>query len=84
VNGSITARVSAAGTLTWSASADQKVPWWSAVTKTKTGKCVDRLDAFKRYYNQIARPFDWRFTRADLADLLQRLVAHEPQLSQAA
>ena len=29
---------------------------------------VDGLDAFERHYNQIARPFDWRFTRADRAD----------------
>jgi hypothetical protein len=33
---------------------------------------VDRLDAFERHYNQIAKPFDWHFTRADLAQLLAR------------
>jgi competence protein ComEC len=40
VNGSVTVRISASGTLTWSASGDQKVPWWDAKTKKKTGRCV--------------------------------------------
>ncbi len=26
-----------------------------------------------------ARPFDWRFTRDDLAEMLQRLEAHRPE-----
>ena len=29
-----------------------------------------RLLAFEHRYNETARPFDWRFTRADLHDLL--------------
>ena len=41
VNGSVTARISASGTLTWSAS-DQKVPWWASSTKKQTGRCVSR------------------------------------------
>jgi competence protein ComEC len=40
-NGTITARLSAAGSVTWSAS-KQPVPWWSAATKTEIGKCVGR------------------------------------------
>jgi hypothetical protein len=32
-----------------------------------------RLLAFQRRYQQTAMPFDWRFTRADLARLLHRL-----------
>ena len=33
----------------------------------------DRLLGFERYYESIAAPFDWRFTREDLAALLSRL-----------
>jgi transposase len=35
-----------------------------------------RLAAFETRYNQIARPFTWRFTRTDLSDLLRRIDAH--------
>jgi hypothetical protein len=38
----------------------------------------------EHHWNEIAEPFDWRFTRADLAALLNRLAAHEPQLQLAA
>jgi hypothetical protein len=31
------------------------------------------LNDFEHHYNQIAQPFDWNFTRADLAALLDRL-----------
>jgi hypothetical protein len=33
----------------------------------------DRLLGFERYYESIAAPFDWRFTRDDLDALLSRL-----------
>jgi hypothetical protein len=33
----------------------------------------DRLLGFERYYESTAAPFDWRFTRDDLAALLSRL-----------
>lgn len=36
-----------------------------------------RLMAFQRHYNASATPFDWRFTKDDLADLLERITAHE-------
>ena len=36
----------------------------------------DRLAAFETRYNTIARPFDWRYTRTDLSDLLRRIDAH--------
>jgi hypothetical protein len=36
-----------------------------------------RLLAFEHRYNATARPFDWRFTRADLHDLLARVAARE-------
>jgi transposase len=34
---------------------------------------IDRLDAFEHRYNQIAKPFEWTFTRRDLADLISRV-----------
>ena len=36
----------------------------------------NRLAAFETRYNTIARPFDWKFTRTDLSDLLLRIDAH--------
>jgi hypothetical protein len=36
-------------------------------------------DLFEPRYNRAARPFDWRFTRADLADLLRRIDAHRAE-----
>ncbi len=42
------------------------------------------LLAFGRRYQQIARPFEWKFTRTDLNDLLHRLDAHQPPLRLAA
>jgi DDE superfamily endonuclease len=42
------------------------------------------LLAFGRRYEQIARPFEWKFTRKDLNDLLDRLNAHQPPLNLAA
>jgi hypothetical protein len=42
------------------------------------------LNAFEDHWNAIAEPFDWRFTRDDLAALIERLAAHEPQLQLAA
>jgi hypothetical protein len=32
-----------------------------------------RLHAFAQYYESIARPFEWKFTRADLEVLLDRI-----------
>jgi hypothetical protein len=42
-----------------------------------------RLLGFQRRYQQTALPFDWRFTTADLDDLLRRLDERE-QLAKAA
>jgi len=47
------------------------------------GEVEQRLLGFQRRYEQTAVPFDWRFTRADLDDLLQRLDDHA-QLPKAA
>lgn len=39
---------------------------------------VGRLAAFEDRYNQAARPFKWKFTTTDLADLMRRLEQHQP------
>jgi transposase len=44
---------------------------------TDLGELKQRLLDFQRRYQQTAVPFDWRYTRADLDRLLQRLDAHE-------
>ena len=44
-----------------------------------TAQLAAALLAFIDRYNQTARPFNWKFTAADLARLLQRISArHEP------
>ena len=40
---------------------------------------AQRLVEFEPRYNRAATPFDWRFTRADLADLLRRIDAHRAE-----
>jgi hypothetical protein len=40
---------------------------------------ADRLERFERHYEIIAKPFEWKFTRNDLAKLVQRLHP-KPQL----
>ncbi len=44
----------------------------------------DRLLRFQVHYAAAARPFEWKFTRRDLARLLTKLDAHEQQLKKAA
>lgn len=44
---------------------------------TSLDQIRDRLAAFEIRYNAIARPFSWKFTRADLRDLLGRIEAHD-------
>ena len=34
---------------------------------------ADRLERFERHYEAIAKPFEWKFTRDDLTELLKRL-----------
>lgn len=41
---------------------------------TDLDELADRLVAFQETYQALARPFEWKFTRADLAALLQRLA----------
>ena len=42
------------------------------------------LNEFEHHWNEVAEPFEWNFTRDDLAELMERLAAHEPQLRAAA
>jgi DDE superfamily endonuclease len=44
----------------------------------------ERLLRFGDHYRQIARPFEWTFTGADLNRLLARLDTHQPRLALAA
>ena len=44
---------------------------------TSLRELEDRLLAFQQRYEQTAKPFQWTFTRADLADLLVKLKAKE-------
>jgi len=39
---------------------------------------ADRLLAFERFYEQIAQPFEWQFTRADLRELMQKTSPPTP------
>ena len=42
-----------------------------------TAALARALNQFERRYNEIAKPFDWSFTRQDLARLLDRLDQHD-------
>jgi hypothetical protein len=37
-----------------------------------------RLEAFEDHYNFLASPFNWKYTKKDLDDLLKRLTAYKP------
>ncbi len=41
-----------------------------------TAELARALNDFEHHYNQIAKPFDWKFTRQDLAELLDRIAQH--------
>ena len=45
---------------------------------------AERLLRFGEHYRQLARPFDWTFTRTDLDALLAKIKRHEPELARAA
>ncbi len=51
-----------------------------------TATLARALNDFERRYNEIAKPFDWTFTRQDLAELFERLEDRQekPRLSLAA
>jgi transposase len=39
---------------------------------------AEQILAFEQHYNATARPFDWKFTRAGLNQLLARISRHDP------
>ena len=39
---------------------------------------AERLLAFQLYYEQIAQPFEWKFTRADFHELMQKISRPTP------
>ena len=39
----------------------------------------ERLENFERHFESIARPFEWKFTRADLNALIARMRARHSQ-----
>jgi hypothetical protein len=45
---------------------------------------AERLRAFERRYEQSARPFEWRFTRNDLALLMMKKLAEKDDYRRAA
>lgn len=40
---------------------------------------AERLENFERYYESIAHPFEWKFTRADLNTLIARMRSHHAE-----
>jgi DDE superfamily endonuclease len=42
---------------------------------------ADRLAQFERHYEQVAKPFEWRFTRRNLNDWLEKLAWQNRQQS---
>lgn len=42
----------------------------------------DQLMAFQARYNQIAQPFQWKFTADDLGNMLDKLALHDAQTRQ--
>jgi len=45
---------------------------------TNPGEIEARVLAFQAGYEQAAQPFEWKFTRDDLARLVRRIAAQEP------
>ena len=44
----------------------------------------ERLLGFQRYYESIATPFEWRFTKDDLAALMRKLDSKTTPLAAVA
>ena len=42
---------------------------------------AQRLERFERHYESIAKPFAWKFTRDDLAKLIERLQKESPPVT---
>jgi hypothetical protein len=41
------------------------------------GQLAERLLDFQYYWESTAKPFEWKFTKGDLAKLLAKISAHE-------
>ena len=46
---------------------------------TSLAAVEERLLAFERRFGEAARPFEWKFTRADLAALMAKLATDQPE-----
>ena len=67
-----------------SALAPATTPWISRSGSATASSRSSRLLRFGEHYRQIARPFDWTFSRADLERVLAKLTEREPRLALAA
>jgi hypothetical protein len=55
-------------------------PEWRRVPPSAPAAGPDlaaQIIAFEKYYNAAARPFDWKFTRTDLNQLLACVRRHD-------
>lgn len=43
---------------------------------TDLGELADKILGFQQHYNAAAEPFDWKFTKTKLGQLLERLAVH--------
>ena len=59
-------------------------PWRESQSRRNfsTAELADRLRDFEGHFAKITKPFEWTFTRDDLANLLKRL--DPPSLAHAA
>lgn len=57
-----------------------KTPWQDRMRAdfTDLAQVKQRLLDFQDRYNAAATPFTWKFTAADLADVIARIDRHEP------
>jgi transposase len=51
---------------------------------TDLGDLADKILGFQQHYNAAAEPFDWKFTKTKLRQLMQRLAVHTDQNQLAA
>ena len=51
---------------------------------TSLADVEDRLLRFQQYYETIAKPFEWKFSRADLDELVKKMDAASTMLRPAA